>query len=351
MSSIEKEKNKTYTVRYRVTDAVTGKKRQLKKRGFKTKAEAREFELSLPKNTSESLFYSFLIEYIDTKDWKEETRIDTLRVMEKYVPDVKTILYKDITKPYLQKLRKHISSLKLSPVRKNKIIDTLKSTCRYASEIYDLPNYTQKLERFKTPRHEMKIWNMDEYIRFEQAMQELRPEMVPFFHLLYFTGLRKGEARALTVDDLDLEKATITVSKAMRRAVDSLGDPKNAQSARTVKIDEFTLQMLSPLKHNEKWLFGDYKPLSNTTIARVFADGTRAAGLHKIRIHDLRHSHCSYLLGNGADIVSTSRRMGHSSISTTLNTYSHVLNNADEKMLKILAVPTLCPQTKEKPLK
>lgn len=349
--SISKEENKTYTVRYRITDAITGKTTQKKKRGFKTKAEAKEFERSLTRIHSEVLFYTLFKEFISQKDCNKTTAEDFDHLIRNHLPVLLTVPYEKLTKPYLIDLRQSVAALDLSAQRKNKLIDIIKGTCRYAAEIYDLSDRSAILKRFKITKHEMTIWNMDEYIKFENVVQNYRPEFVPFFHLLYFTGLRKGEARALLVDDLDLNTGTISVTKAMRRDISSLGATKNPQSVRKVKLDEFTLSLVSPLKRHEKWLFGDYKPFSNSVIARVFDYCTKEAGLPHIRIHDLRHSHCSYLLGNGVDVVSAARRMGHSSISTTLNTYSHVLNNADEKMANILNVPTLCPQTKEKPLK
>lgn len=347
--SITKEDNKTYTVRYRVTDAITGKTTQKKKRGFKTKTEAKEYERSLSRFHSEVLFYTLFKEFINQKDCNTTTIIELEHLLQNHLPALLTVPYEKMTKPYLIELRQSIAAMNLSAQRKNKIIDNIKGTCRYAFEIYDLQDFSAVLKRFKIVKHEMTIWNIDEYIKFENAVREYRPEFVPFFHLLYFTGLRKGEARALLTDDLDINNATISVTKAMRRDISSLGATKNPQSVRRVKLDEFTLSLVSPLKSHEKWLFGDYKPLSNSVIARVFDYCTKAAGLPHIRIHDLRHSHCSYLLGNGVDVVSAARRMGHSSISTTLNTYSHVLSNADEKMANILNVPTLCPEAKEKP--
>lgn len=137
----------------------------------------------------------------------------------------------------------------------------------------------------------------------------------------------------------------------MRRDASSLGATKNAQSVRRIKIDEYTLELLKPLKSHEKWLFGDYKPMSNSCIQRAFNNSIKKAGISKIRIHDLRHSHLSYLLGNGIDVTTAAARAGHSSITTTLNTYSHVLNNADEKVLNLLNTAISRPAQNEKPHK
>ena len=60
------------------------------------------------------------------------------------------------------------------------------------------------------------------------------------------------------------------------------------------------------------------------------------AGLKKIRIHDLRHSHASYLFNNEVDILTIAKRLGHENIETTLGIYAHTYTPADEKLLKIL---------------
>lgn len=351
MASIKKEKNGTYTLRWYVKDPITGKNKEKKQRGFRTKSEATEAERKLPKKGSDVLFYTLFEEFLDTKEWKEETKQDTERLLKRYIPDVETLAYKNIDKPYLKALRRNISKLDLSAVRKNKIIDTIKKVCRYAHEVYDLDNYSDSIERFKDPHYKFEIWNLEDYQKFEKVALEECPEYAAFYRLLYFSGLRRGEAKALTVDSLDIETSTISVEHGMRLTASSLGDTKNPQSVRKIKIDEYTLNMLKPLKSHEKWLFGDYKPFANTTIKRNFDKCAVLAGVPRIRIHDLRHSHISYLLGNGIDVVSVASRAGHSSISTTLNTYSHILNNSEDKVINLLNTASLRPQANEKPLK
>ena len=58
--------------------------------------------------------------------------------------------------------------------------------------------------------------------------------------------------------------------------------------------------------------------------------------IKKIRIHDLRHSHASYLISKNVNIVAVSRRLGHTSIQTTLDTYTHLLKESNDKLLEVL---------------
>ena len=330
--SIQKDKN-GWMVQYSYFDPIAGKEKRTKKRGFRTKAEAKYFEKSLTTEKSSVLFYTLYKEYQDSLEQSDNTRHEKDALIDKYVPGIKSQRFENLTKPFLLKLRTEISNLNLSAVRKNKILSLIKSACKYANDIYDLPDNSKVMKTFKKKKPKMEIWSMDEYLQFEENVSE---KYKPFFRLIYFTGLRKGEAKALLTDDLNIENGTITVDKAMRRDISSLKAPKTASSVRKVQLDAITLEMLKPLKSHEKWLFGDYKPFTNSSIDVAFRNGIKKAGIKKIRIHDLRHSHCSYLIGNGIDVVSVANRLGHSSITTTLQTYSHALENADNKIVDFL---------------
>jgi len=122
----------------------------------------------------------------------------------------------------------------------------------------------------------------------------------------------------------------------MRRSISSLKAPKTDASKRKVKLDNYTLELLKPLKSHEKWLFNDYKPMPLTTMNDCFKYGIEKAHLKKIRIHDLRHSHATYLICNGANIVAVSKRLGHTDISMTLQTYTHLLQNTENELIEMI---------------
>ena len=68
----------------------------------------------------------------------------------------------------------------------------------------------------------------------------------------------------------------------------------------------------------------------------LFGSRPGESGLKPIRIHDLRHSHSSWLIGNGMNIVAVSKRLGHASVEQTLTTYTHLIPAADEAMMRFL---------------
>lgn len=349
--AIIKEKNKTYTLYYYVYDVIEQKRLRKKKRGFKTLKEAKQYELSLSRENSSVSFYTLYREALSMNEMQEETKLMKDSLLNRYMPSLLTVKYQDLTKQYMMNIRANISQLDLAPQTKNKCIDIITSTCKYANDVYDLPDNSKVLKRFKVYKKEFQIWTPEEYFRFEEALRPTYDDCVPFFRCLFFTGMRKGEARALTIDDLDIENGYIIINKSMRKYKSSLKTPKTPSGVRKVKLDINTLAILKPLKSHEKWLFGDYKPISRDRVDRAFKYGIENSGVKKIRIHDLRHSHASFLIHNNANIVAVSKRLGHSSVNMTLNTYAHLFEDSENKLVELLNIPTSSPLDSKNPLK
>jgi integrase len=111
-------------------------------------------------------------------------------------------------------------------------------------------------------------------------------------------------------------------------------DTKTAKSKRTVAIPEFLyneingyLAKLSGLNKTDR-IFSFTKSALLSEIKRI----SETAGVPVIRIHDLRHSHASMLIDMGVDILEISRRLGHESAKTTMDTYGHLYPNKDLKI-------------------
>lgn len=336
--SIKKEINGTYSLHYTKTDIISGKTIRTTKRGFKTQKEAKEFERSLYINKSDVTFYQLFIELQNNTNQVEDSRKEKESIIENYFPILKTIKYNNLTKPYLLSLRTELDKKNLSAKRKNKILGVIKSTCRYANKYYDLEDNSKVLDNFKIEKKEHNIWSMEEYFKFENALKDTKYEdCVPFFHTIMFTGLRKGEARALTINDL--KDGYLFVHSSMRKNANSLKATKTPSSNRKILLDKDTYTMLKTLQEShEKWLFGDFRPISRDRVDNAFKYGIEKAGVKKIRIHDLRHSHASYLLSKGANIVAVSKRLGHSSINMTLQVYAHLLEESEKEVVNLLNV-------------
>ena len=90
---------------------------------------------------------------------------------------------------------------------------------------------------------------------------------------------------------------------------------------------------------NKDWfVFGGETPLSDQTIRRKMNNMSKIAGVKQIRVHDLRHSHASLLINNGHNIIIVAKRLGHSDIKQTLNTYSHLMPNIQSEIVESLNI-------------
>ena len=86
----------------------------------------------------------------------------------------------------------------------------------------------------------------------------------------------------------------------------------------------------------DPFVFGGDSAIGITTIDREFRKAIKESGVSPIRLHDMRHSHASYLLNNGANILAVSKRLGHATVTQTLETYAHLMQDTEEKMIEII---------------
>lgn len=150
------------------------------------------------------------------------------------------------------------------------------------------------------------------------------------------TGMRKSEIQALTWKDLDYMHSTITVSKSWDEKEKGFKPAKTRASNRVIKVNRELLDLLTDLKPNGSTLvfMGQYRtvPTSNA-LNKLLRSIMDQAGISKqgFHFHSLRHVHVAYLLGQGVDIYAISKRLGHSNISVTLNTYSYLIDEYKAK--------------------
>ena len=158
--------------------------------------------------------------------------------------------------------------------------------------------------------------------------------------LCAFAGLRKGEAAAVQIGDIDVDRRQLTVSRQLQRDGDSfvIRLPKYG-SERVVHLPDDLVTMLCeristhlPDADPTRWLFtvgGD--PMYDNDIDWRWRATRASAGLPSVRLHDLRHFYASGLIASGCDVVTVQRALGHSSATTTLNTYSHLWPTAEDR--------------------
>ena len=180
----------------------------------------------------------------------------------------------------------------------------------------------------------MSVWTVDE---FNQFISSIDTELYKlFFSFLFWTGCRRGEAIALQKSDI--EDDWITIKYSQRSALEGI-KPTKTKNTRKIQMDSKLLSSLQPLLDAPgNYLFGGEHPLSPTEITRQFNKGIAISGVNKIRIHDLRHSHATFLINSGVNIVAVSKRLGHINIEQTLKTYTHLLDQTNEALINTINI-------------
>ena len=170
------------------------------------------------------------------------------------------------------------------------------------------------------------------------------------FYLGACCGLRNSEIRALEETDIDFINKTISINKQDGNYRNSDGeivtgdiDTKTYGSKRIIVAPDFVLDTLNqfiksqPYKSLDGKIFFNIstgKPITKHCLSKRFKTTLIGLGLPEIRFHDLRHIHATLLINSNNSIASVSKRMGHSKISTTLNTYTHSIDNEDRNISK-----------------
>ena len=151
-----------------------------------------------------------------------------------------------------------------------------------------------------------------------------------------YTGMRKSEIQALTWKDIDFLHSTIRVNKSWDEKKKAFKPTKTESSNRTIKVNRELLNYLADLKANSSVMvfqnvLGTVPTGTalNKCLRSIMSDcGIEKQGFH---FHSLRHVHVAYLLGKGVDIYAISKRLGHSNITVTLNTYSYLIDEYKAK--------------------
>ncbi|MFI8660133.1 tyrosine-type recombinase/integrase [Rhodococcus qingshengii] len=174
---------------------------------------------------------------------------------------------------------------------------------------------------------------------------EAGTEFDAFIGLCAFAGLRLGEAAAIQVGDIDFLRREVNVQRQVQRAnghAVEIRAPKYG-SERTIPIPDGLIDILSlhvahwgPGDEPTRWMFpGEGKhPMHQNSVGYRWRKIRKAIGADHLHLHHLRHFYASGLIAAGCDVVTVQRALGHSSPTVTLNTYSHLWPDADDKTRK-----------------
>jgi len=171
------------------------------------------------------------------------------------------------------------------------------------------------------------------------------------FHLLAYTGMRKGEALGLQWNNIDFDNRTIEIIK--HRGLHGIGSTKTKNSERTIKVDEIVIAQLKTyqkalkqllLKHGQKLTPSTFiflslssgEPLSPTGVNANFNRMIAMADLPKTTIHGLRHSHATVLLNNDVLPNVIAKRLGNT-VEMINTVYGHILKELEDKTVNVFS--------------
>ena len=169
------------------------------------------------------------------------------------------------------------------------------------------------------------------------------------------TGMRRGEAIGLRWSDVDLEGGRLAVRRALipinREVV--VSEPKTAKGRRVIALDPGTIEVLKAqaarqldeqTEFDEAWVETGLvftqkngAALDPESVSRYFRQAVKQSLLPQIRLHDLRHTHATLALQAGIHPKVVSERLGHATVSITLDTYSHAIPAMQEEAAALIA--------------
>lgn len=329
----------------------TGEKKHICKRGFKTQREAKEYErmfLNQQHSNSDILFSSLVTNYLE--DMSHRLKPTTME-NKKFIIDGKIL-------PYFAKLK--VCDIDTIKVRKwqNEMIsyrdkdgkpfsqtylktvnNQLSAIMNYAVKHYQLISNPCKAagSMGRSKAGEMSIWTQQQYEQFSSGIRKSSVKLA--FDILFYTGIRSGELLALTpADILSTKRIDINKNFAKVQGEELFLEPKTPKAKRCISIPDFLyndinnyISKLYGIQSSDR-IFYFTKSALEKEIKRV----SEKVGLESIRVHDLRHSHASMLIEMGFDPVQIADRLGHESVKTTLDTYSHLYPDKDQKLADAL---------------
>ena len=373
MNIIEYE-TKTGKKRYKFSiyvgkDSSTGKSILIRKSSLKSLKEAREAYLKAELA-------------IETGEYKpfNERRLKLSEVIEMwlevYRPTVKESTFattKRIINDHVVKVLGNIYLDKLTVIQCQKAVNqwlrdgpgTYKKYIFYTSDVID---YAIKLEIInKNPMKNVvrpKVKNVhkeftnfytkEELKKFLMYAEKYNQKAFTLFRLLAYTGLRRGEALALKWSDIDFKENVLSVKRTLTKGLNNkviVQTPKTSSSYRKIAIDKSTANILKQWQQEQRKqaviisitsdqvIFNrgvENKPLSEGAIVNWNKVICEKAGLRRITIHGFRHTNASLLFEAGVSMKDVQTRLGHKSIKTTMDIYTHVSkyhqNKAVEKL-------------------
>lgn len=339
-------------------DPATGKRQQLRRRGFPTKKEAEAKLAEIVADGNRGVFvrptHGTLAEYLE--QWLESRAVNlrpsTMYGYEKIVrrritPALGTAKLSDLTTADLERWYASLVTGGLSPKTVANTAGVLSAALSDAVRLKLLRHNPAAEARLpRRERREMSAWTEVEAAAFLVAVKDHR--LAPIWRLMLATGLRRGELCGLRWKDVDLSAGTLEVAETRVVAHDVVtGAPKTRAGARIIALDAGTVAALTAWRRRQAaerlaagpaWV--DHSlvlvdevgvPPHPETVTRWWSEAATSVGARPIRLHDARHTAATMLLRAGQPVKVVTQRLGHADVAVTMRIYQHVTAQDDRE--------------------
>lgn len=346
MPAYKDEERKTWYVKFYFKDW-DGKTKPKMKRGFRTKKDALDFErdfLATHSGYSPDLLMGTLIEkYLEdlTLHVRESTHSLRKRTINRHItPFFENLKASEVTAAHVREWQNSLIKQGYKPSTLLEWHTMLSSIFNYGIKFCGVKSNPARLAGAignKKSSKEIKFWTKEQFDRFIEVVDQ--PEYRFFFLTLYYSGMREGECLALKPKQ-DIEHGKyIIIDETYRRlnGKDVFGPPKTPASTRKITMPKFWWSeydsFVSAHYEAPERLF---RFMSITQLNNKLREYGALVGNPPITLHDLRHSHASLLIEMGQNVLLIAERLGHDSVSTTLETYSHLFPNKQFELANLL---------------
>lgn len=344
MPSYKDEERSSWYCKFYYTDW-TGARKSKMKRGFKTKKEAAAWErefLEKQQGTPDMTFKALYDLYIE--DMSHRLKDSTMtgrkyRCERHIVPFFKDKPINQITPSDIRKWQNHITTSGFKETYLRSLHEQLSIILNYAVKYYSLPQNPCKIAGSIGIKkaNRMDFWTREDFDTFIKHVKKVQCKVA--FTVLYYTGIRCGELLALNRNDIDLEAATLSITKTYNRTGrrDVITSPKTANSVRTVTLPPFLVDCFTDYINR---IYGVESadrlfPFTRRTLESSMRNACVASGIKRIRIHDIRHSHVSLLIEMGFPPLLIAERIGDS-VDMVNNIYGHLYPNRHKEVAEKL---------------